>query len=55
MCVRIITVLSGVMMLFGRNACEVLISGLVTYHLFIYIPNMALSARSAAEEASLIR
>lgn len=33
------------MMLFGWNACEVQISGLVTFHLFIYIPNMAMVKR----------
>lgn len=44
-CVGIITVLSGVMMLFGRNAYEVQITGLVTFLLFIYIPNMAMIKR----------
>lgn len=45
MCVRIITVPSGEMILFGRNAREVQISGLVTFLLFIYIPNTAMIQR----------
>lgn len=45
-CLRIITVLSGTMMLFSRNSSEVQISGLVTFLLlFIYIPNMVMMKR----------